>query len=825
MPGVGGRRPSAFLRDLAADVAGAVSRALRCFLHPASRRMRETLLAQALLLATIACAWPLGRGLHAALRLSHVASPLLSGLGFALAGIWAWRRRRSSDEGRAMLLTGGLGALAFLALAREWIGLPARLWQLPAFVLSAALVDATYEAARAETRPPLSSVMRRVIYAIPIALGIAILFLPRTAARVGEPPLAAGLLYALATAYGFGAGLVARFDRRAIGRRQRGKLLAAGHGVALGAILAGALVAHAGSPRWVLALPALAAAPLALAGVLASPELLWVDAFLARSLFALIVFPVAAMAAWVSSRAQGTAGWATTTILLLFAPAAWRRFEKLRARVFGRGDRRRVRALEALAREVRGSVEPARITAASRSCLEQAFPGVETALLADAGAAEGFCELVPGGARRTRLALAEEHPLCVFFRADTRPLTRYEVLVHPGFLGARKALLREMDEIRAAVILPCCQEETLYGLLVLGGQVRGGFFSVAELRDAERAASILGAALAGTRVLQDAASRIAALESALHEARVQVQVLREESARDAEDLDESTRQILKAYDELKTRSTETKEARARMASSGPLVLAGKVAGRVAAQIEAVIQEGETFLREHRPRAGGSQADKILARLAEARQSAHALDLLARGSAEGPSDLSDGIETVVGMLSRGWKGRISLDRKIEEVPPVAWPRGALLATLLHLLMNAEEAIEDRGSIAIGARLVKGSAMSVAEAEEKAPKEGLPLWNTDGKRAWASGAPRIELTIHDDGRGIRPEDHARLFHPFFTTRSAAPGALGLGLAAVADVLARHGGSIHVESEPHAGSTFIVELPTSARRASRPSRPDKG
>jgi hypothetical protein len=394
-----------------------------------------------------------------------------------------------------MLLMGGLGALAFLALAREWIGLPARLWQLPAFVLSAALVDATYEAARAETRPPLSNVMRRVIYAIPIALGIAILFLPRTAVRLGEAPLAAGLLYALATAYGFGAGLAARFDRRAIGRRQRAKALAAGHGVALGAILAGALGARGITA---LARPsALRGAPRRLRSTSRAPTS--VGGCLRAILFALIVFPWRRCCG--CPRAQGTAGWATTTLLLLFAPAAWRRFEKLRARVFGRGDRRRVRALEALAGEVRGSVEPARIAAASRSCLEQAFPGVETALLADAGAAEGFCELVPGGARPTRLVLAEEHPLCVFVRADTRPLTRYEVLVHPGFLGARKALLREMDEIRAAVILPCCHEETLYGLLVLGGQVRGGFFSVAELRDAERAASILGAALAGAGVL------------------------------------------------------------------------------------------------------------------------------------------------------------------------------------------------------------------------------------------------------------------------------------------------------------------------------------
>jgi len=65
----------------------------------------------------------------------------------------------------------------------------------------------------------------------------------------------------------------------------------------------------------------------------------------------------------------------------------------------------------------------------------------------------------------------------------------------------------------------------------------------------------------------------------------------------------------------------------------------------------------------------------------------------------------------------------------------------------------------------------------------------------------------VRVHDDGCGIAPEVQARLFEPFFTTRQEGTG---LGLAIVRSVVEAHGGEVHVESEPGAGSTFIVRFP---------------
>jgi signal transduction histidine kinase len=52
--------------------------------------------------------------------------------------------------------------------------------------------------------------------------------------------------------------------------------------------------------------------------------------------------------------------------------------------------------------------------------------------------------------------------------------------------------------------------------------------------------------------------------------------------------------------------------------------------------------------------------------------------------------------------------------------------------------------------------------------------------------------------------------RIFEPFFTTREEGKG-VGLGLPVAYGIIARHGGSIEVKSEPSKGSTFTVRLPT--------------
>jgi signal transduction histidine kinase len=74
--------------------------------------------------------------------------------------------------------------------------------------------------------------------------------------------------------------------------------------------------------------------------------------------------------------------------------------------------------------------------------------------------------------------------------------------------------------------------------------------------------------------------------------------------------------------------------------------------------------------------------------------------------------------------------------------------------------------------------------------------------------------VVLEIADSGKGLTPEECARLFTPYYTSKQHGTG---LGLAIVQSVVSDHGGRISVESEPERGTTFRIELPL------RPPPPD--
>jgi nitrogen fixation/metabolism regulation signal transduction histidine kinase len=64
----------------------------------------------------------------------------------------------------------------------------------------------------------------------------------------------------------------------------------------------------------------------------------------------------------------------------------------------------------------------------------------------------------------------------------------------------------------------------------------------------------------------------------------------------------------------------------------------------------------------------------------------------------------------------------------------------------------------------------------------------------------------LEVSDTGQGLTPEECARLFTPYYTTKTHGTG---LGLAIVQSVVSDHKGRISVESEPGRGSTFRIDL----------------
>ena len=82
-------------------------------------------------------------------------------------------------------------------------------------------------------------------------------------------------------------------------------------------------------------------------------------------------------------------------------------------------------------------------------------------------------------------------------------------------------------------------------------------------------------------------------------------------------------------------------------------------------------------------------------------------------------------------------------------------------------------------------------------------------------------RAALIVRDNGVGIRPGDHARIFERFQRAVSSSNyGGIGLGLWIVKQIVLALGGSVTVKSRPGAGSTFRVELPRTRTALGAPS-----
>lgn len=130
---------------------------------------------------------------------------------------------------------------------------------------------------------------------------------------------------------------------------------------------------------------------------------------------------------------------------------------------------------------------------------------------------------------------------------------------------------------------------------------------------------------------------------------------------------------------------------------------------------------------------------------------------------------------------------------ESLPLVHVDPNQMQQIFLNMLINAADAMNERGQITIATRTVVG--------QEETPwfKMGHPQ---EGKKF-------IEIEFTDTGPGIPEEYMGKIFEPFFTTKPVGKGT-GLGLAVSYGIIKRHGGNITVRSEPGKGASFFIRLP---------------
>jgi two-component system NtrC family sensor kinase len=107
---------------------------------------------------------------------------------------------------------------------------------------------------------------------------------------------------------------------------------------------------------------------------------------------------------------------------------------------------------------------------------------------------------------------------------------------------------------------------------------------------------------------------------------------------------------------------------------------------------------------------------------------------------------------------------------------------MIQVFMALLLNALDAMEDKGEITLRTRMDDAGETTIAE-------------------------------VVDRGHGIRPADRKKIFEPFFTTKAPSRGT-GLGLSIVYAIVTEHGGRIEVDSNPGEGSVFRILLPVNDR-----------
>ncbi len=145
-----------------------------------------------------------------------------------------------------------------------------------------------------------------------------------------------------------------------------------------------------------------------------------------------------------------------------------------------------------------------------------------------------------------------------------------------------------------------------------------------------------------------------------------------------------------------------------------------------------------------------------------------------------ADLNAGMESTLNVVWNELKYKADVIRDYGDLPRVRCLPAQINQVFMNLLVNAGQAIAERGIITI--------------------RSGI-----DNDRVW--------MEVADTGAGMSPEVRRRIFEPFFTTKPVGKGT-GLGLSLSYDIIVKkHGGRIDVASEPGRGTTFRVWLPVTA------------
>ncbi len=186
-----------------------------------------------------------------------------------------------------------------------------------------------------------------------------------------------------------------------------------------------------------------------------------------------------------------------------------------------------------------------------------------------------------------------------------------------------------------------------------------------------------------------------------------------------------------------------------------------------------------------------------------------------GSAHGEPQVfcvRDAVQVILDSLDPSFCEGIDLSANLGDPVLIRMDRDQFTQTLLNLVRNARDAMPEGGSL----------ALSISQSM---------IANPDGDRPEQLHAM---ITVADSGSGMTREVQARLFEPFYTTKSRADHrGRGMGMAIVYSAVRNASGFVQFESAPGKGTTFRIYIPVceavngpaASKTQEVPSRLDSG
>ena len=149
----------------------------------------------------------------------------------------------------------------------------------------------------------------------------------------------------------------------------------------------------------------------------------------------------------------------------------------------------------------------------------------------------------------------------------------------------------------------------------------------------------------------------------------------------------------------------------------------------------------------------------------------------RDSVKGKADINKIIEDSLKEIGGSMKKDVRVTTDLKEIPPVNADSEKIAQAVKSIVINSNEAIENKGEI----------SLSTALAEE-------------GKY--------VLVDIRDNGKGASPEDLSFIFEPFYKTEKGRKAEVDLIIAY--EIIKEHGGQIEAQAGDNGGMIFKIRLP---------------